>query len=145
MQNQINQINIYSMFLEQATNNSINFLSLNHILFLFLIHQSLTSRIMVVLFYFQIAIQLLFFINLQNDISYFIYVIDILEELFHQMLGSLLQSFQFYFLYLVNHRDILLEQIFNMLKCDLKCHLFCQILNFYLYLLHLIIILLYII
>ena len=83
MQNQINQINIYSMFLEQATNNSINFLSLNHILFLFLIHQSLTSRIMVVLFYFQIAIQLLFFINLQNDISYFIYVIDILEELFH--------------------------------------------------------------
>ena len=83
MQNQINQIIIYSMFLEQATNNSINFLSLNHILFLFLIHQSLTSRIVVVLFYFQIAIQLLFFINLQNDISYFIYVIDILEELFH--------------------------------------------------------------
>ena len=83
MQNQINQIVIYSTSLEQVNNDFINFLSLNHILFLFLIHQILTSKIMVVLFYFQIVIQLLFFINLQNDISNFIYVIDILEELFH--------------------------------------------------------------
>ena len=83
MRNQINQIIIYSMSLEQVNNNFINFLLLNRILFLFLIHQNLTSKIVVVLFYFQITIQLLFFINLQNGISYFIYVIDILEELFH--------------------------------------------------------------
>ena len=83
MRNRINQIIIYSMSLEQVNNNFTNFLLLNHKLFLFLIHQNLASKIVVVLFYFQITIQPQFFINLQNGISYFIYVIDILEELFH--------------------------------------------------------------